>query len=322
MLYAAADMHPRAERDIVHQHPIAGTQHDCRVHKAFGAVDRRAFAQLAQSLRQIFGGDAQRAHRQPSAGGERPLVGRRALRRRRRRQRRRCGRQSGLAGRAQFAAAFKAQRELVPALAGGDRDDVAIIDRFQEAAFGGAALEPQAAPTLDRQMRHIAVDVDAGDKPACEAEAARDDIVVDLVVGQARGVESLNRVAEFAHRLLPARYARRQSLHAPACFAILSLAGTARGPWTANFPNTSFSPSAMRGATHAVPTISSAAIRMTGRCRWIISYGSRAPPSARSSSTAALPPRSPPRGSANSCAARSSRWRWSTSPATTSRTSC
>ena len=56
-------------------------------------------------------------------------------------------------------------------------------------------------------------------------------------------------------------------------------------------PNTNSSPSAMRRARRGARIISSAAIRMTGRCRWTISSGSRRARSAPSSSTAASPRR-------------------------------
>ena len=72
-------------------------------------------------------------------------------------------------------------------------------------------------------------------------------------------------------------------------------------------PNTNSSPSATRRARRGARTISSAAIRTTGRCRWIISSGSRRARSAPSSSTAASPRRPRRSASARSCAIRSRR---------------
>ena len=75
--------------------------------------------------------------------------------------------------------------------------------------------------------------------------------------------------------------------------------------------------SATRPARAAGRTISSAAIRMTGRCRWIISAGSRSATSAASSSIAALPPMSRPSASAPICAIQSMRWSfWAFAPRT------
>ena len=50
-------------------------------------------------------------------------------------------------------------------------------------------LEPGAAPAHDRQMGHIAVDIDPGHQAAAEPETAGGRVVVDLVFGIVRGVE-------------------------------------------------------------------------------------------------------------------------------------
>src|SRR5438045_9174808 len=73
-------------------------------------------------------------------------------------------------------------------LARSNSRDLAVIDRREKAAFGGAALEPGAAPARDRHMRDVAVDINTGHQPAAKTETAGGGIVMDLVLGIVRGV--------------------------------------------------------------------------------------------------------------------------------------
>ena len=98
-------------------------------------------------------------------------------------------RQRGAAGGADDAAALDRDLQRAIRFGRGHGRGVAVIHRFEEAAFGGAAFEPGAAPAHDRQVRHVAVDIDPGHEPAAEPETAGGRVVVDLVFGIVRGVE-------------------------------------------------------------------------------------------------------------------------------------
>ena len=78
---------------------------------------------------------------------------------------------------------------------GGDHHrGVAVIDRLQKAALGGAAFEPGAAPALHRQVRHIGIDIHTRDETAPEPEPLGDRVVMDPILGFFRRVESLDAV--------------------------------------------------------------------------------------------------------------------------------
>jgi hypothetical protein len=72
--------------------------------------------------------------------------------------------------------------------------DVAIVDRLLKAALGGTALEPGTAPPRHRLMRHVSVDIDAGDQAATKAEAASDLIVMDFVLRGLCSVEGFDAI--------------------------------------------------------------------------------------------------------------------------------
>src|SRR6202040_1573902 len=66
--------------------------------------------------------------------------------------------------------------------------------------FGSAVFEPGTAPALDRQMRHVGVDIDPGHQPTAKPEFFGDGVVVDLVLRDLGGVVGLDGIGgEFRH---------------------------------------------------------------------------------------------------------------------------
>ena len=158
------------------------------MHEPLGAVERIRLPQVREILGVHLRGDVQRRHANPVAHGEGALVRRRALRPGRhravivQRDRRRRGGQRGTAGRASHALAVHLQDQGIAVLGRGHLSDRILVDRLGEARLPGAALEPGAAPTLHRQVGHVAIDVDAAHEAALEPELLGGGIVVDLVL--------------------------------------------------------------------------------------------------------------------------------------------
>src|SRR5205807_9928489 len=90
--------------------------------------------------------------------------------------------QRSAAGDAELSMAIDPQIEPRRPLDGGYDRGVGVIDRLWEAALGGTAFEPDPAPALHRQVRHIGIDIDTRHETALEAEPPGDRVVVDLVL--------------------------------------------------------------------------------------------------------------------------------------------
>ncbi len=72
--------------------------------------------------------------------------------------------------------------------------DGAVIDGFQKTTIRFASFEPVATPAGYRHVRHVGIHLHSRHETATETELPRDRILMDLVVGSDRSIESAHFV--------------------------------------------------------------------------------------------------------------------------------
>ena len=184
----AADVDPRSQHDVVGERPVEKARQLARMRQVLAPIERVALAHVGDVLGRPFPSDVERADAERAANRQRDLVGRGALRdggdgREGIEGGRLGARHGGMAGGAELTAAHHLDVETAICLLGGHRRGLALVDGFVEACLQGAAREEVSAPACHGRVGHVGVDVDAGHEAAREAEAARDLVVVDLVLG-------------------------------------------------------------------------------------------------------------------------------------------
>src|SRR5881296_800667 len=196
----AADVDPRAHRDVAIHRAVALLEHEARMDPAAGAaIERQRLGHLGQvrlggGLVVVGARRAERGHGLPVRAGrlgarlrQRRLAVRRRVHRRRvtrgdgRRQRRALGRGRGAGRERRRHAARVARRDHTR-----HRHLLAVQHRLLEADVGGAAREPRGAEHRRERLRHVRVHGDAGHERAREAVAPGRDVVVDLVLAGGR----------------------------------------------------------------------------------------------------------------------------------------